>query len=92
MQQQKPMKIWYLIKKKQKVVSDRLYIGQFEDAMGEGLTEVCQELDLERPVILLKHERELAQFNRAVFHKRDFIGDFQYDALEVECVAEKEKD
>ena len=91
MQPHKPLKVWYMLKKKQKLVSDGLYTSLPEEILGETLTLACHEFDVERPVVLPKHQRELDKFRRAIFTPRDFIGDFRYDTMEVECNPDKQE-
>ena len=53
--------------------------------------ELCQELDLSRPVILRKHFNEFQQFQRIVFRPADFIEPIDFDYFEIELIKEKKK-
>ena len=55
------------------------------------LHELCQDLDLCRPVILGKHMNDLKQFSRVVFKPRDFIEPVYFDEFELEILSEKKK-
>ncbi len=55
------------------------------------LHELCQDLDLCRPVILRKHVNDLKQFSRVVFKASDFIEPVDFDGFEVEILSEKKK-
>ena len=55
------------------------------------LHELCQDLDLCRPVILRKHVNDLGQFSRLVFKPRDFIEPVDFDEFELEILSEKKK-
>ena len=55
------------------------------------LHELCQDLDLCRPVILGKHMNDLKQFSRVVFKPRDFIEPVDFDEFELEILSEKKK-
>ena len=55
------------------------------------LHELCQDLDLCRPVILDKHMNDLKQFSRVVFKPRDFIEPVDFDEFELEILSEKKK-
>ena len=55
------------------------------------LHELCQDLDLCRPVILRKHVNDLKQFSRVVFKAADFIESIDFDEFEVEVLSEKKK-
>jgi len=55
------------------------------------LHELCQDLDLCRPMILGKHMNDLKQFSRVVFKPRDFIEPVDFDEFELEILSEKKK-
>ena len=55
------------------------------------LHELCQDLDLCRPVVLRKHVNDLARFSRVVFKQADFIESVDFDEFEIEVLAEKKK-
>ena len=55
------------------------------------LHELCQDLDLCRPVILRKHVNDLARFSRVVFKPADFIESVDFDEFEIEVLSEKKK-
>ena len=84
MQQAKNPRIWATVRNNHKVVKDLTLSFPFAQGLSEALTEFCHLLDLERPVVLPKHQREWNDFRRVTFSPRDFIGDFAYDTLEME--------
>ena len=53
--------------------------------------ELCQALDLSRPVILEKHIRELGQFSHAAFRQSDFMEPVRFDRFEIEIFPEKKE-
>ncbi|MBR0205137.1 MAG: hypothetical protein IJQ45_00180 [Clostridia bacterium] len=55
------------------------------------LHDLCQDLDLCRPVILRKHVNDLARFSRVVFKPADFIETVDFDEFELEILSEKKK-
>lgn len=55
------------------------------------LHELCQDLDLCRPVVLRKHVNDLARFSRVVFKPADFIESVDFDEFEIEVLSEKKK-
>ena len=55
------------------------------------LHELCQALDLSRPVLLEKHVRELERFNRTVFRPSDFMEPVPFDRFELEILIEKKE-
>ena len=50
---------------------------------------ICNALDIERPVILEKHIKELCVFSNTAFKKSDFMDMIQFDRLELEIFPEK---
>ncbi len=50
------------------------------------LTEACRMLDMPKPVILPRHERDYNQFHQARFLPEHFIEHFPYDRMEVEYI------
>lgn len=57
----------------------------------EIIHDLCQQLDLSRPVLLEKHFRDLRQFSRVVFKADDFMEPVDFDRFEVELIQEKKK-
>ena len=55
------------------------------------LHELCQDLDLCRPLVLRKHVNDLARFSRVVFKPADFIESVDFDEFEIEVLSEKKK-
>ena len=87
------MKVWAKTLINHKIQSD--VVQEFTSARPsdlEGWTRVisslCQRLELERPVILNKHIKELNQFGKTIFRSVDYIDFFQYDAFEIEVFPE----
>ena len=52
------------------------------------LHELCQVLDLSRPVVLEKHIRELERFSHTAFRPSDFIGEIHRPYNTLEGIAE----
>ena len=55
------------------------------------LHDLCQALDLARPVVLEKHVRELDQFSHTVFRQSDFMESIVFDRFEIEIFPEKKE-
>ncbi len=55
------------------------------------LHDLCQALDLSRPVVLSKHIRELEQFSHTVFRQSDFMETVPFDRFEIEIFPENKK-
>ena len=88
------MRIWAKTLKRQKIQSE--VVREFSLARPSVLEEwtpvlheLCQALDLSRPVMLNKHVRELDQFQRTVFRGSDFMEPVAFDVFEIEILREK---
>lgn len=91
------MKIWGIIRKghriqKEIVLSnDAEFVSQIADWNGI-ISDICQKLDLSRPVLLNKHLEELLMFNRTVFKPADFMENVMFDKFEVEVFSDKQNE
>ena len=84
-------KLWGLLKKDGKII--RQAVSSREDgpdAFDEALQEICAQFDIEKPVLLNKHERELQKFSRTVFRRDDFLDSIPFDTFEVENITKKD--
>ena len=88
------MRIWAKTIKQQKIKTDVVREfslarpSSFEEWMPV-LHELCQLLDLSRPVLLNKHVNELEMFSRTVFRAGDFMEPIGFDTFEIEIFPEK---
>ena len=90
------MRIWAKVLKEHKIMRET--VREFSSARPSDLEdwsvplhELCQDLDLCRPVILRKHVNDLMHFSRVVFKPADFIEPVDFDEFEVEVMPEKKK-
>ncbi|MBQ9264517.1 MAG: hypothetical protein IJ189_10005 [Clostridia bacterium] len=56
------------------------------DNWQEALDSACHKLDVPRPIILPRHERDWEQFSQARFLKDHFMEDVPFDRMEVEFI------
>ena len=56
------------------------------DEWEEALSDACHQLDIAKPVILPRHERDYSLFHQARFLPEHFIEHFPYDRMEVEFI------
>ncbi len=56
------------------------------DAWEDALTEACRALDLQRPCILPRHERDFEQFGLARFLPEHFLEPVRFDRMELEYI------
>ena len=52
----------------------------------DALTEACRRLDLQRPCILPRHERDFEQFGLVRFMPEQFIEAVRFDRMEIEYI------
>ena len=90
------MRVWAKIITEHKIQKD--VVQEFALARPSDLSgwtyvidSLCQQLDIERPVILAKHVRELSTFNRTVFRGSDFMDLTSFDLYEIEIFPEKKE-
>ena len=88
------MRIWAKTIKHQKIQSEvvrEFALARPSDLEGwtPVLHELCQALDLMRPVVLEKHVAELDRFSRTVFRQSDFMEPIPFDSFEMEIFPEK---
>lgn len=82
-------KIWAKIIKDDKIIAD--YVFEKEETfkvtrLGLYLAEICNEFDIETPIILNKHMEHFYAFNLTTFHKTDFITAPNFDKLVIENI------
>ena len=90
------MKIWIRCLTDSNALIDRVHtfsgVPDFSTSFWDSaLQDVFSSCDLARPVILLKHVRELKNFGRTVFKKNDFMEEIQYDAIEITLIQDKKE-
>lgn len=90
------MRIWAKTTEHQKIKSE--VVREFALARPSDLEswipvlhELCQALDLSRPVVLEKHIRELDQFSHTAFRQSDFMEPIAFDRFEIEIFPEKKE-
>ena len=61
--------------------------GEWQDA----LVRACHALDMSKPLVLPRHERDWEQFSQARFLKEHFVEDVPFDRMEVEFIDPDQK-
>lgn len=77
--------LWARAIRKQRIVRSETAPLERDDLQA-ALDELCTKLDLPRPMLLGKHEREWAQFGLTSFTADHFVEHIPYDRLEVERI------
>ena len=83
------MKLWGKIRKNNRTIASEVVTVHVKSAFevedwGEPFAELCHKLNLSRPVILSKHERDLKAFSHTVFFPADFLEPVDFDRFEAE--------
>lgn len=76
--------LWARAIAKQRIV--RSETVEFHEELLPALSELCARLDISRPMLLSKHEREWAQFQQTTFARDHFVEGIPFDKLEIERI------
>jgi len=77
--------IWVRLMRKNKIDRDITIPCMIEDWQ-EALEQACHDLDVPRPMILPRHERDFDQFSQARFLVDHFVEEIPFDRMEVEFI------
>ena len=77
--------IWVKLIRHGRTMRDEMIPCKRED-WEEALTEACRKLDLQRPYVLPRHERDFDQFGLARFMPEHFIESVHFDRMEIEYI------
>ena len=77
--------IWVRLMRKSRIERD-LTVDCAHEKWQEALEDACHQLDVSRPMILPRHERDFAQFNQARFLPEHFVESVAFDRMEVEFI------
>lgn len=77
--------IWVRLMRKTHIDRDLTLPCSHEDWL-ETLDQACRALDVPRPLVLPRHERDWEQFSQARFLREHFMEDVRFDRMEVEFI------
>ena len=77
--------IWVRLMRKNRIDRD-VTVECAHEQWQEALEDACHTLDVPRPMVLPRHERDWDQFSQARFLKDHFIEDVAFDRMEVEYI------
>ena len=77
--------IWVRLMHKTKIEKDAT-VPCSPDQWQDALEAACRQLDVPRPLLLPRHERDWEQFSQARFLKEHFMEDVPFDRMEVEFI------
>ena len=77
--------IWVRLMRKNRIEKDATLPCVRED-WREELDEACHQLDVPRPIVLPRHERDWDEFSQTRFLPEHFMEDVRFDRMEVEYI------
>ena len=77
--------LWVRIIKKNKIIESRTAPCTYE-TWQEALDEICHALDVSRPVIIPRHERDWEQFGLTSFLPEHFVDSVSFDKMELQYI------
>ena len=77
--------IWLRLVSKNKIIRD-VTVPCDREGWAEALEEGVHTLDVPRPMVLKKHERDFEEFGQMRFLKEHFIEDVSFDRMEMEWI------
>lgn len=77
--------IWVRLMRKMHIDRDITEACTAEDWQA-ALERACHTLDVPRPIVLPRHERDWQQFSQARFLREHFMEDVPFDRMEVEFI------
>ena len=80
-----PAGIWVRLVKKNRIEKDATVECARADWQ-EALNEACRQMDVGKPMVLPRHERDWEQFSQARFLREHFVEDVPFDRMEVEFI------
>jgi hypothetical protein len=88
------MRIWTKLIKNDKIIKDNVFLlpkNYNVNKLQLYLSEICNELDVEMPVLLKKHYEHLFYFKSTTFRVDDFIDTPKFDKMVCELVLSDEE-
>ena len=89
------IKIWGNIIRKNKISQSKFVSSDDEPTVNLYLDKIqalCNELDLEMPIILSKHRNDMYAFNLVSFLPSDFIEKVDFQRFDIEIFSEKDNE
>ena len=80
-----PAGIWVRLIKRNRIERDAS-VPCLRTEWQDALNAACHQLDVAKPMVLPRHERDWEQFSQARFLKEHFVEDIPFDRMEVEFI------
>ena len=77
--------LWVRVIKHNKIVDSKTAPCSYE-TWKEALDEICQQMDMSRPVIMARHERDWDNFGLTQFLPEHFMEGVSFDRMELQYI------
>lgn len=77
--------IWVRLMKRTRIDRD-FTVSCTHEEWQDALDAACHKLDVTRPMVLARHERDWEEFSQTRFLKEHFLEDVPFDRMEVEYI------
>jgi hypothetical protein len=87
------MRLWVIMKKNHKI-SEQLTVELESPGLSDvifALDGALKTMDVARPLILPKHEREIEEYGKTWFRDSDFMEKVRFDRLELEVLYDDDR-
>ena len=78
-------RLWGRIIQDHRIISSETVCIE-DDDLERAIRELCRRFDIQRPVQLPKHDRDLKQFGRTTYSRDHFIETVPFQRLEIEIL------
>ncbi|MBR3738897.1 MAG: hypothetical protein IKN04_00380 [Clostridia bacterium] len=85
-----PAGIWVRLIKRNRIDKD-VTVPCLHADWQDALNIACRQMDVGKPMVLARHERDWDQFSQARFLKEHFLEDVPFDRMEVEFIDPEKK-
>lgn len=87
-------KVWGRLRKDNKNIRDMVAECDLDnhtkkDCLTSCIEQICNEFDLQRPMLLPKNQRELEKLGLTSFNQDNFIETIYFDTLEIEIIEDE---
>ena len=87
------MRLWIMLKTNQKI-KEQLTVELITPGLSDvisALDDALKQLDISRPLILHKHEREIGEYGKTWFKQSDFMESVRFDRMEIEVLYDDDR-
>ena len=77
--------IWVRLMNKTKILQDKV-IDCKAESWQEALETACHDMDVPKPILMPRHQRDFAEFGQTRFLPEHFVESVPFDRMEVEFI------